>query len=134
MRHLGRDRVFDPKRICPTTKEARGFGVNEAVGHAFIIPKCCNRAPRCALFDLQSRQNGARHACVHAGQGPALQFGERGDARHFLDQIRLAQNIGAPCGRGGHIAVQSKTQIFQRLALHGFGNIHAHKRYQTRRI
>ena len=127
VRHLGRDRVVDAHSIRSATEQGGGGAVDEAVGHAFIVAKGGDGAARCPFAGLHRRQDGPGHARGGAGQGLALQFGKRGDAGDFFDQIGVAEDVGAPRGRGDLIAVEGKTQRVQGLALLGFGNVHADK-------
>ena len=134
MAHLGRNRVVHPHRIGAAAKELGRRLIDEAVGDAFIIPQRRNRAAGRAFAHLQRRQDRARHARHHPAQGLACQLGQAGHTRHLFHQIRLAQHIGPPRRRGGHIAVQREPQRGQRLALFGLGDVHADKADHPRRV
>ena len=102
-------------------------GVNETVGDALVVTQSRKCPAGQALARLLWRQNGAQHAFGAAGQRLALQFGQRGDAGNFLDQISLAQNIGPPGRRRGHVARQRESQRLQGFALVFGWNVHADK-------
>ncbi len=133
MRHLGRDRIFDPQRIRAAAEQRRARVVDEAVGHAFIVAQRRDLAARRALADLRGGQYRPRHAGLHPRHRLAHQPGERGHAGYFLDQISLALHIGAPAGRRDLIAFQRKAQGGQGLALIGLGDVHADQALHPRR-
>ena len=128
--HLGRDRVGQHRRVVAAA-EQRGRGlVDEAVGHAFVVaqrrrgaPRRSARASACGVrIGFGTPACGARHRL-------ALQLGQRGDARHLLDQIGLALHVGAPAGHMRHVAVQPEAERGQRLRAARLGrDVHADQR------
>ena len=125
MGHFRADRVLDPRGLRPAAKERRRPRVDEAVGHAFVVTKGRDRAPRGPLAQLRRRQHGAGHTRGFARHRPADELGQRGNPRHLFDQIGLAQHIGAPARRGDHVARKGEAERLERRALRGLGYLHA---------
>ena len=125
--HFRTDRVVDPHGLGAAAEQGGAGLIDEAVGDAFVVAEGGQRASRSAFARLHRRQDRPWHARFGAAQGLAHQFLQRGDAGHFLDKVRLAQNVGPPGRRGRHVAVQSEAERFKRAALVGLSDLHADK-------
>mmetsp|Transcript_18332 Transcript_18332/g.29379 ORF Transcript_18332/g.29379 Transcript_18332/m.29379 type:complete len:721 (+) Transcript_18332:509-2671(+) len=132
--HVGGNWVFQHRGII-AAPEQRGRGlVDEAVGDAFVVSQGRRRPARGLLATLHRGHHGLGHTAGHAGQGLALELGQRRDPRDFLHKVRLAHHIRAPAGHMGHIAIQSEAKGRQRLTLLGLRNVHAHKALHPRSV
>ena len=127
VRHLGRDRIVHADGITAAAKQGRCLGVDEAVGHTFVVTQACDGAARGAFAHLQGCQDRLWHTGQAAGHRRALQLREAGDAGDFLDQVGVAKDVGPPAGRGHGIAVQGEAKRLKRGALGGFRDVHADK-------
>ena len=94
--HLGTDGVFKADVLTAPAKQRRVILLDKAVGDAFVVAEAGHLAPRGDQAGLHRRLHRLRHAGRQAGHRLAFEFGERGDAGDFLDQIGLTMHVRAP--------------------------------------
>ena len=96
MRQFAGNRVFQHRCVIAAAEQAGRVFIDKAVGDTFVIPQRRHRPAGRLLALLAGGQDRLWYACIHARHRFALEFGQGRDARDFLDQISLAQHVGAP--------------------------------------